>query len=300
MLDSMTPKTRLITSSPARRWASVSASTYTNAQPTPDATTSRQDHDRGRPKADRGDGRREEGARAHVDRGKALAAHQEARHAGAKDRAEPCHGGQVPDRALVAAEQVDGDHRQEDVERTQERDRAAEDRHDGEEAPIADDRPQAGTKLAEQPLTARDRHGHDQRASRSGQRQDGEERREGQQRQGRVHRFRTAEADKQPGEERAEQRAEALDGPGRGVRHGQRLGRLRHLRQERCVGRPDERDACRREHRHHVSDERRRDRQGDGGAGHRKRQDRVGAGQDLGPRASIAEHGRRRGHHDRG
>jgi hypothetical protein len=39
IVDSITPKTRLITSSPASRWASVSASTYTNAQPMPAPTT---------------------------------------------------------------------------------------------------------------------------------------------------------------------------------------------------------------------------------------------------------------------
>ena len=104
------------------------------------------------PEPDQDDRPGEQRAGQDVDRGQSFAAHQEAGRAGPDDRSQPGNRRDVPDRALVAAEQVDGDHRQEHVERTQERDRAAEHRHDGEQPSVADHGSQAGAELLQQAL----------------------------------------------------------------------------------------------------------------------------------------------------
>ena len=161
------------------------------------------------------------------------------------------------------------------------------------------DRPQPGAELLEQALAKRDRGRHDDRASRTGQWQHGKERTHGEQCQACVHRRGTADTDQETGDERSDERAKALDRSGRGICDGQRLGHIGHLGEERRMSRPDQRDGGGGQHRHEVRDRCGGERHGRGGTRQAERQDGVGAGQDLGARASIAEHRRRRRHEDR-
>ena len=206
---------------------------------------------------------------------------------GPEHRPEPGHRRHVPDRAFVAAEQIDGDHRQQHVERAQERDRAAEDGHHREEPPVADDRSQPGAELPQQPRCAGSPSPRPAAGPRgpSGRTTSVEPR------------VRTAIAAytaagparpiSSPARSGPISAPRPSDRPGGGVRDRQLIGRLDDLGEERGVRRPDQRDARRRQRRHEVGDDRRGDRERDRGRTHRQRQDRVGPGQHpgAGPRS---------------
>ena len=257
-----------------------------------------EDDHRARVEPDQRHRTREQRARPDVDRRQALAAHERAGESRAHDRADARDRRHVPDRALLAAEQVDRDDREEHVERAEQGDRPAQDRHDGKQPAVAEHRPQARAELGEQALRAGGRCFKDgQRTPRKWQ--DGRDRPERQQRVGTVDRGRTGRGDQQPGQQRAEERAEPFDRSRRRVRDRQLVRLLRDLGEERAVRRADERDARRGDGRHDVRHEWGSDHERHRGRRHREREDGIGRGEDLRPRPPVAEHRGRRGHDDR-
>ena len=204
----------------------------------------------------------------------------------------------VPDRAFLAAEQVDRDDGEEHVERTKQGDRAAQDRHDGKQPAIAEHRPQARTEFGEEALRSGGRRLEDgYRTTR--QRQDGRNRPQREQRVGTVDRGRTGRCDQQPGQERAEKRTEPLDRSRRRVCDRQLVRLLRDLGQKRAVRRADERDARRGEGRHDVRHEWGSGRERHRGRRHREREDGIGRGENLRARPPVTEHRCRWSHDDR-
>ena len=192
-----------------------------------------------------------------------------------------------------------GDDRDEDVERAEQRDDPGEDREHRRQPAVGEDRVEAGGEQSEQlPRVLLGSQGAGRGVARD--RQDGEGAAGREERRREVDGRRTAERDEHAGDQRTEECPETLHGAGRGVGDGELVGRLDDLGQERRMCRSGERDAGRGERGGGVREHR-------GSVGHRDRRRRHGHRlaqvrheKHPGPRAPVADDGRRGRDQDRG
>lgn len=315
---------------PATRNAEHAAQDVVHCQPL-DERLSRDVHERRAGSGAAEQERRRDRVRRHADRGEGDAEQRPAederdpepvapdehdRRQRSDQRPDPGRGPEEADAALADVENVEGEHRVEDVHRTEQEQPPGDDRHRRAELAVGDDRPEPGeqlgpdrpelhaTRLRRPAFVGRPVRGRADRPTPGGPLRDGQHgrrRAEQGEREYREDGARTADRDEDAGQGRADERPETL-GRARGdVRRGELVGVGDDLGQKRRVGRTGQRHARRGDRRRRVHDEGGRlAEKGGRCARHRDALDEVGAHEDPGPGVPVAEHRDGRSEHHRG